>query len=47
MYPVLIGSRALQHWVPELKLKPSTDWDVISYGTQEGLVNYHAARHIA
>lgn len=36
MYPVLIGSRALQHWMPELKLKPSTDWDVISYGTHEG-----------
>ena len=26
---MLIGSRALAHWVPEFKCKPSADWDFI------------------
>lgn len=36
MYPVLIGSRALVHWQPNRKVKPSTDWDVISFGEHKG-----------
>lgn len=36
MQPVLIGSRALAYWNPEMKLKPDTDWDVISYAHHEG-----------
>lgn len=27
---VLIGSRALAYWNPELKIKDTTDWDIIS-----------------
>jgi hypothetical protein len=27
---LLIGSRALNHWVPEFKVKDETDWDIIS-----------------
>jgi hypothetical protein len=30
MTPILIGSRALQFWEPSLKLKETTDFDVIS-----------------
>lgn len=30
MKPILIGSRALARFNPELKITPSTDWDVIS-----------------
>lgn len=26
---MLIGSRALQYWYPDLQLKPDTDWDII------------------
>lgn len=36
MQPLLIGSRALQHWKPDLKLKHTADWDVISYKNHEG-----------
>ena len=36
MYPVLIGSRALNYWKPERKITPCTDWDVISYGQHAG-----------
>ena len=36
MYPVLIGSRALKVWNPDMNLKDSTDWDVISYKNHEG-----------
>lgn len=36
MYPVLIGSRALNYWNPDRKISASTDWDVISYGNHEG-----------
>lgn len=30
MKNLLIGSRALAHWEPSLKLKPTADWDVIT-----------------
>lgn len=33
---VLIGSRALHYWVPEINLSEHTDWDVISYGPIDG-----------
>lgn len=36
MYPVLIGSRALNYWNPKLQINESTDWDVISYNSHEG-----------
>lgn len=36
MYPVLIGSRALNYWNPELKINESTDYDVISYTAHAG-----------
>ena len=41
MNSVLIGSRALVHWEPELKIKPDTDWDVISYDYHEGCEMHH------
>lgn len=33
---VLIGSRALAYWNPELKIKDTTDWDIISDEPIEG-----------
>lgn len=36
MYPVLIGSRALNYWKPSRAISPKTDWDVISYGSHPG-----------
>jgi len=33
---ILIGSRALAYWNPELKIKDSTDWDIISDEPIEG-----------
>lgn len=36
MNPVLVGSRALNFWYPERSIKPSTDWDVISYDEHLG-----------
>lgn len=30
---LLIGSRALNYWFPQHKIKPETDWDVITYDT--------------
>jgi len=36
MYPILIGSRALNYWKPERKIHPDTDWDVISFKQHKG-----------
>lgn len=36
MQSVLIGSRALAYWNPEMKLTAGTDWDVISVTNHEG-----------
>lgn len=36
MKNILIGSRALVYWCPDLKLKDDTDWDVISDEPIEG-----------
>jgi len=49
---MLIGSRALQYWQPELKLKPETDWDIIC--TEEELklfaghpyIEWHDINHL-
>ena len=52
---VLIGSRALQYWMPQLKLTNKNDWDVISYEPVDGfewhdpniLNNYEMALNFA
>ena len=36
MKAMLIGSRALAYWNPEIKLKPNADWDIISTEPIEG-----------
>lgn len=41
MQTVLIGSRALQYWKPDLKLKHATDWDVISNRQQHNGCEIH------
>lgn len=33
---ILIGSRALNYWYPEVPINESTDWDVVSYQPIEG-----------
>ena len=33
--PVLVGSRALNFWYPEIKVNTSTDWDLICNNTHE------------
>jgi len=33
---ILIGSRALNYWLPSFKIKDSTDWDVVSLTQIEG-----------
>ena len=33
--PVLIGSRALNYWFPECKIKPDADWDIITTRPQD------------
>jgi hypothetical protein len=45
MYTVLIGSRALNFWYPERKIKETTDWDVISSGSHEGC-EVHNPEHL-
>lgn len=39
---LLIGSRALNHWNPACKIKPTSDWDVISSVPIEG-TEWHRA----
>lgn len=34
---LLIGSRALNYWFPACKIKPDTDWDVITYSDLYGI----------
>lgn len=45
MTKVLIGSRALNFWNPDLKIKENTDWDIISYEPIEG-AEWHDANFL-
>lgn len=36
MNNLIIGSRALNYWFPEVTISEDTDWDVISYEPIEG-----------
>jgi hypothetical protein len=45
MRNLLIGSRALNYWCPEHKIKDTTDWDVISDEAIEG-TEHHQANHL-
>ena len=40
MKPILIGSRALAYWMPNFKVSPDADWDIISDLPIEG-AEYH------
>ena len=42
---LLIGSRALAHWDNTIKLKESTDWDIISFEQIEG-AEFHDANFL-
>lgn len=42
MTPVLVGSRAINFWLPEFSIKPNTDWDIISDEPISGAEHHNA-----
>lgn len=45
MRNILIGSRALNYWHPEMKIKDTADWDIIAHSPIQSTPSYKIEQH--